>query len=270
VDIEEASTAPIGSITPWVNDDHSATGVIESVRINALFPLTEDFYISKYEITNEQYAAFLNAQGIEGEYDGENMRVGKYNGNILIYERYIYWDTEHTQWSIRNASDFGYSVDNLPVADVTWYGADEYARWAGGSLPTEAQWEYACRAGTTTPFGVGDGTSLYADQANFDGRYPYALPGGEIYNYPGNEHPNTYLNRTVPVGSYPPNAWGLYDMHGNVWEWCSDGSEVSRVLRGGGYNSEASYCRSAYRSYYSYSSSYYASYIGFRVVFPAE
>jgi len=76
-------------------------------------------------------------------------------------------------------------------------------------LPTEAEWEYACRAGTNTAFNLGD--SLSAEQANFNGNYPY-----------GDAKPGVYLRKTADVGSYKPNAFGLYDMHGNVAEWCSD------------------------------------------------
>jgi formylglycine-generating enzyme required for sulfatase activity len=311
---EEASTAPIGSITPWVNDDHSASRIIETVRIPAgtfsmgspetepnrysygetqhTVTLTQDYYMSKYEITNDQYAVFLNARGIEGVYDGGSVRKAIYEGKALFYQvsdRGVYWDTENARWIVRDAL-----YKNHPVINVTWYGADEYARWAGGSLPTEAQWEYACRAGTTTPFGTGDGTSLYADRANFNGGYPYALPGGSIYGYLGYEPPHTYLGTTAPVGSYPPNAWGLYDMHGNAAEWCSDwfasygSGGVSddpagpafgsyRVVRGGGYASYAAHSRSAtrdgytpmsYYSYYDYYNNYYYHYsLGFRVVF---
>src|SRR5262249_50014349 len=121
-------------------------------------------------------------------------------------------------------------------------------------LPTEAEWEYACRAGTETPFSVDFGRSLSSAQANFDGRRPYgSAPRGD------------FLERTSPVGSYAPNAWGLYDVHGNVWEWCRDcyaddyyknsprndpkgpatGSE--RVLRGGSWQNHARLCRSACR-----------------------
>jgi formylglycine-generating enzyme required for sulfatase activity len=308
VETESAATAPIGTITPWENDDHSATGLIETVRIPAgtfqmgspytepdresgenqhTVTLTKDFYMSKYEITNAQYAAFLNAKGIVGVYDGGNVRRAVENGQTLFYqtsERGVYWDEDAGQWTVRDAS-----YRNHPVIDVTWYGADAFARWADGSLPTEAQWEYACRAGTTTPFGVGDGNSLYADRANFDGTFPYALPGGTISYYRGYEPPHTHLDRTAPVGSYPPNAWGLYDMHGNAAEWCSDwyvgssspatdpegpGSGTYRVVRGGGYSSEARGCRSAFRTSYtpgSYSYSYSSHYsLGFRVVFPVE
>ncbi len=237
--------------------------------------LTKGFYMSKYEITNAQYAAFLNAKGI-----GSNP---VYNGNTLIDRRYSRLTHDGTNWKVSS----GYEDD--PVVGVTWYGADEFARWVGGSLPTEAQWEYACRGDKgTAPFGVGDGTKLYADMVNFNGTYPYELPGGQIDNYQGGIPPNTYLGKTAKVGSYLPNSYGLYDMHGNVFEWCSDwyyytygltveelagtvtdptgpASGVSRVLRGGSWLDLAQSCRSASRisDYPGFASSSF----GFRVVF---
>lgn len=109
---------------------------------------------------------------------------------------------------------------NHPMDNVTWEDAGEFCRTlsqlpaersAGRKyrLPTEAEWEYACRAGTKTVFHFGD--SLSAKQANFNGRYPY-----------GDSESGAYLRKTADVGSYQPNAFGLYDMHGNVAEWCSD------------------------------------------------
>ena len=114
-------------------------------------------------------------------------------------------------------------------------------------LPTEAQWEYACRAGTTTPFHFGN--SLSATQANFNGRYPYPVRTPDKKSPPGK-----YLRRTAKVGSYKPNAFGLYDMHGYLWEFVADAwhenylggpvdgnrwgdgrNSIQRVMRGGSW-----------------------------------
>jgi len=118
-------------------------------------------------------------------------------------------------------------------------------------LPTEAEWEYACRAGSTTPFHTGN--NLTTDQANYDGNYPYN----------GNAE-GVYRKKTLEAGSLTRNAWGLHDMHGNVWEWCSDwygnypsGTQTNpqgprsgsdRVFRGGSWHYGARHCRSAYRN----------------------
>src|SRR5262249_21396649 len=135
-------------------------------------------------------------------------------------------------------------------------------------LPTEAEWEYSCRGGATasTPFHFG--TSLSSAQANFDGRHPYG--GAE-------EGPS--LGRPCAVGSYPPNGFGLHDLHGNVWEWCHGGSGPypanpqaaptgppsgdARVLRGGSWGDYAVYCRAAFRYYHGPAGRSY--YFGFRV-----
>ena len=151
----------------------------------------------------------------------------------------------------------------LPVEEVSWDDCQEYIDKLNDlgiapegycfSLPTEAQWEYACRAGTTTPFHFGD--TLNGDKANCNGNYPY-----------GTSTKGQYLRKTSEVGSYPANVWELYDMHGNVYEWCSDwygdypngavtdptgaSSGSSRVIRGGGWDFSAMGCRSAFRSDY--------------------
>jgi len=157
------------------------------------------FKMTKYPVTFEQYDLFCEATG--------------------------------------RTKPWGRERGNLPVSQVTWYDANAFAQWMGCRLPTEAEWEYAARANTTTPFYTGD--SLTSDQANFNGSKP------------------------LLVGSFPPNAFGLYDMHGNIWEWCNDwygkydindklnpkGPDKGKlkVDRGGGFYDPAWRCRSACR-----------------------
>jgi len=147
-------------------------------------------------------------------------------------------------------------------------------------LPTEAEWEYACRGGTTTAFHYGP--ALRSGMANFDGLYEYDSSVGTTNN-PG----GIFLGRTTLVGSYEPNGWGLYDMHGNVREWCADvwdgsglpGGRVidpqgpvfeplysaERVVRGGGWHDVAGQCRSASRLDYGSPGDRYFDF-GFRIV----
>ncbi|MGB3918056.1 MAG: formylglycine-generating enzyme family protein, partial [Thiothrix litoralis] len=152
---------------------------------------------------------------------------------------------------------------NNPVEQVSWDDTQEFIKKLNGllpglqaKLPTEAQWEYACRAGTTTPFSFGD--NITPEQVNYDGNYPYA-----------NGEKGLYRKKTVPVKSLPANPWGLYEMHGNVWEWCQDvwqeklpaspvtdpegvaggdqGAGVERVVRGGSWLNGGRDVRSAIR-----------------------
>jgi formylglycine-generating enzyme required for sulfatase activity len=169
--------------------------------------------------------------------------------------------------------------DELPVEQINWEEAVEFCKRlserpeekkAGRKyrLPTEAEWEYACRAGTSTPFHFG--SRLSGRQANCNGAMPY-----------GDDKQGPHLKNTTPVGKYPGNAWGLYDMHGNVWEWCSDwageyppesfvtdpsgpATGSYRVNRGGSYGMSAVLCRSAFRN--RFVPSLRSSLIGFRVV----
>ncbi len=169
------------------------------------------------------------------------------------------------------------SGDNYPVENVSWFDSQSFCDSLNAlgvapagfafRLPTEAEWEYACRAGTATPYFWG--STLNGDKANCDGNYPY-----------GGVSKGRYWDKTSSVGSYTPNGWGLYDMHGNVWDWCADwfgaysaGSQTEptgpssgscRVLRGGGWFNRAKNCRSAYRR--ANDPTYRCNSFGFRLV----
>ena len=172
--------------------------------------------------------------------------------------------TEVTQGQWRevmgdNPSHFKNCGDDCPVEKISWYDVQSFIRRLNERegtkkyrLPTEAEWEYACRAGTSTPFFFGG--CLSTDEANFDANYP--MPGCPK---------GRYLGKPIPVDSFPPNAWGLYGMHGNVWEWCQDWygpypldnvtdptgspSGKKRVLRGGSWRCDARCSRSANRGW---------------------
>ena len=177
------------------------------------------------------------------------------------------------QWtSVTGDNPSQFKGDDRPVENVSWDDCQEFITKVNASLgccarlPTEAEWEYACRAGTTTAYFWGN--ALNGDKANCDGRYPC-----------GTETKGPCLGKTTPVGRYASNPWGFWDMHGNVWEWCNDwygayptgsvtdptGSAVGgyRVLRGGGWYGNARLCRSADRSRYDPGDRY--SNFGFRL-----
>jgi formylglycine-generating enzyme required for sulfatase activity len=235
------------------------------------------FTMSKYEITNWQYAAFLNARGIgpDGLYP-----EGDFPDQVLNKQsEYIQFPTlsfEENQWICSG------EYENFPVCFVTWEGAYEYAKYAGGRLPTEAEWEYACRATTTTLFNTGNCIT------NLEARFSTAQPpiGGCDYTvYYAPKSPK-------PVGSFAPNLFGLYDMHGNVEEWVSDwygpysiesqtnptGPKVGTypegfpqvgpcgVVRGGGWYSDPLYLRSALRYPFPRKQGEWSTGFGFRIV----
>lgn len=173
-----------------------------------------EFYLGRYPVTNEEYEQFMAAD--------PEVKEPAYWGN----RRFI--------------------QPGQPVVGVSWDDAVKYAEWAGLQLPKEAQWEYACRSGTTTRYYTGD-TKEDLARAGW---------------YIGNSD-----NKLHPVGEKEPNPWGLYDMHGNVWEWCHDWYDgnyyadspsvdpagpdtgANRVFRGGSWGGVAAVCRSAYRSW---------------------
>lgn len=178
-----------------------------------LHPVTvSSFQMSKYEITFEQYDQFCEATG----------KV--------------------------KPDDRGYGRSRRPVMGVSWEEARAFAEWMGCRLPTEAEWEYACRAGSTTPFSSGQKLSVLA--ANF---WSYD-PDNIVY-------PDAM--ETKPVGMFEANSFGLMDMYGNVYEWCSDyygnypstaqtnpvgpASGTGRIFRGGDCRAHSGLCRSAFR-----------------------
>lgn len=162
----------------------------------------------------------------------------------------------------RKPSDGDWGRGRRPVINVSAEEAEAYLNWLSETtgqsygLPSEAMWEYACRAGTVTPFSTG--ANFTTDQANYNGNYPY-----------GDAEKGQYREQTTDVGSFPANSFGLFDMHGNVWEWCADhwhgtydgapgdgsawldgGDASKRVLRGGSWNDLAQSLRSARRGWY--------------------
>lgn len=223
------------------------------------------FEMSVYEITNSQYVAYLNSAKAAKEIT-VNITDHVVTGAMGTYsgENYFYFD--HGPWRseihfTNNRFIVEQGKENYPVYDMTWYGAKAYANYYGFDLPTEAEWEYACRAGTETLFYTGndiDSDGFESSSLDLAGWYFQNSTTG--FDEPWTQHPWTHQ-----VGQKLKNAWGLYDMHGNVLEWCNDRYGVDyyelspttnptgndndnrRVLRGGGWDWSSMDCRSAVR-----------------------
>ncbi|MEM1009044.1 MAG: formylglycine-generating enzyme family protein, partial [Myxococcota bacterium] len=196
---------------------------------------------------------------------------------VILTQGFWLFDTTVTQelWqAVMDNNPSHFKGDNRPVERVSWNEAQKFIQTLNKTLgqrqielrlPNEAQWEYACRAGTQTAFSFGD--NITPEQVNYNGNHPYA--DGEKGNY---------REETIPVKSFSCNAWGLYQMHGNVWEWCDDWygaypTELQtnptgategkyKVLRGGSWIDHAQYVRSACRIRYGPAER--VGYIGFR------
>jgi formylglycine-generating enzyme required for sulfatase activity len=225
---QDANWAPAMVVIPagefWMGSDESEPDSQACERHRHRVVIERAFALAQTPVTRQQFARFVDANG------------------------YPEWTVD--DWERRSKA---------PMVDVSWHDAQAYTRWlseqlgANYGLPTEGQWEYACRAGTTTAYATGD--TISTTQANFSRQLhgkDSALAG----------HPIGY----VDVGSYPANPWGLHDMHGNIWEWVQDtwhdnyadapltgdtawddGDQDYRVLRGGGWHNDAKYLRSAMR-----------------------
>ena len=189
--------------------------------------------------------------------------LGRFPVTVGEWKQFV----RETGWESQSDTDWrepGFAqTDQHPVVGVSWHDAQLYLRWLSHKtgqvyrLPSEAEWEYACRAGTRTAFSFGD--EISTELANYDGHYTYnGSPRGG------------FIQGTSKVGAYAPNPWGLYDMHGNVWEWMQDvvhdnylgapadgrpweegGDQIRRVLRGGSWLYNPRYLRSAVRNGYS-------------------
>lgn len=204
--------------------------------------ISKQFYMGIYEVTQEQY------EQVMGE------RPSQFRGAFR-------------------------PVENVSAADCEVFCRKLSARTGKTCvLPTEAQWEYACRAGTTARFSFGDSPEDLHKYGNYCDRSCSSQMAWQ-----DKDHDDGF-DETAPVGSYLPNAWGLYDMHGNVWEWCRDGysryenanrldpngptGDTQRILRGGAWLSDDMSCRSA-RRYWGFPSSRDADY-GFRVIIAVD
>lgn len=190
------------------------------------------FKMSKYEVTVEQFNEYCKAIGLRPTTTDPHWRENK-----------------------------------SAITDINWKTANDFATWMGCRLPTEAEWEYACRAGSTTPYYTGN--DLSKSQANFDHYHRFSQNPKDTITWPF---------RLMLVGKYPPNAWGLNDMHGNVSEWCADTYVpydeniqsypdiylISRIYRGGSWDKSKESNKCAMR--WLKNQNYGDSNIGFRLV----
>jgi len=247
----DVARVPAGKFTMGSPKNEKCHSKVESPMREVT--ITRDFLMSKCEITRAQFAAFVKAAGYKT--DAEKDGIGfAWDGKKWDKVKGISWQ------------DIGYrQSDNHPVVGLTYNDAVAFCKWVStrtgrtARLPTEAEWEYAARAGTQTVFAFGatladaKGAANIADKTaltRFKKWKHFPVEDGYVF--------------TSPVGSFKPNAFGLYDMHGNVWEWCSDWwardyskaatvdpqgpkSGRKRVIRGGSWMSSPPFARVAHR-----------------------
>lgn len=232
----------MGSPTHEPGRDKVEGPVMYRVRID------HQLWMGKYETTYGEYVAFLNDIGRRGSEDEPWFKTKSEDPDSHIMKR-----------GNRYIVESGY--ERYPIMNVSWYGAKAYTDWLSRKtdqpyrLPTEAEWEYVARAGTTTPFTTGE--RITTDQANFDGNYTY-----------NGSSKGRHRGETTPVGTFKPNDFGLYDVHGNVREWTADCYDEAaykthqsypkmvgkwrasclRAFRGGSWYYVPRYLRSAVRS----------------------
>ncbi len=256
-----------------MGDHFAPEGYAAELPVHVVY--VDSFYMSRYEVTNRQYCDYLNsAYPDQLKVVGGVVYASTDTGNSYPYcdtstaSSYSQIDFSDPVFSVRTKPEAGgRDMSNDPMVQVSWYGAVAYCDYYGYRLPTEAEWEHAARGGEQCPyyrFPWGD--TISHSQANY-----YASPGGYAYdvNPTSGFHPtwnDGIYPYTAPGGSFSANGYGLYDMAGNVWEWCNDwydgnyysispyynpqgpASGTYRVLRGGGWGNYAGLCRVAYRN----------------------
>jgi sulfatase modifying factor 1 len=251
--------------------------------------ITRSFYLGQYEVTVGQFRRFVEASGYKPESEADGTGGYGYNPDYdpEKSERGDAFEGRNPKYSWRNP---GFKQkDDHPVVNVTWNDAVAMSQWLSKTegknyrLPTEAEWEYAGRAGTRTRYHSGNDPQSLLKAANTFAadtkmKWPqwkdYALAGGDGFEF------------TAPVGSFEPNALGLYDIHGNAWEWCADwyddnyyakspvndplgpASGKVRVRRGGSWHTWSLYARSSYRNWNSPETRY--TLVGMRLLREAD
>ncbi|MGF1525412.1 MAG: SUMF1/EgtB/PvdO family nonheme iron enzyme [Candidatus Competibacterales bacterium] len=208
--------------------------------------LSQPFALGRFAVTVEEFRHFVQAADYRTEAERGDGALGWTGHEFQRRETFNWRQPGFLQ------------ADDHPVTCISWHDAEAYIHWLAQQtgqpyrLPTEAEWEYACRAGTTTPFHWGN--AITTAQANYNGTHPYAKGKTGLYR-----------QQTLPVDEFTPNPFGLYQMHGNVWEWCADGyvddpaakgaridpleqaHGLGRVRRGGSWYNAPDNLRSAYR-----------------------
>lgn len=222
--------------------------------------ITRPYYLGRHAVTIGEFRTFVEATGYctEAESDG----TGGYGYCPRLGD---FFEVRKPEYSWRNT---GFAqADDHPVVNVSWHDAVAFCTWlsqregAQYRLPTEAEWEYACRAGTTSRYHCGDEPESLVSVANlFDAHGAGALPAWRRFALAASDG----YSFTAPVGSFRPNAFGLCDMHGNVWEWCGDWfaphaadpqtdptgpneQPAGRVIKGGDWYHDWSFARPAQR-----------------------
>ncbi len=255
--------------------DHFDEGDRYALPVHAVY--LDSFYMSRYEVTNQQYCDYLNDANSLGLIKVVSGYVYA-SGDMYLNEPFCYTfiaypdspiDYSAGVFSVRSKPEIGgRDMLNDPMVYVSWYGADAYCEYYGYSLPTEAEWEYAARGGNHSPYyRFPWGNTINHDYANYFAKGsnpPYDTNPYSTYTFHPEWNDGIYPY-TAPGGSFSPNGYGLYDMTGNVYEWCNDWSSYyydtspydnptgpasgrNRVIRDGSWYGTAMACRVSSRS----------------------